>query len=43
MEHNFVCLLRKLRKIVKKKKQFPQVFYYFLGGILVIFTLVPFW
>ena len=31
MEHDSVCLLRKLRKIVKKKKTISPVFYDFLG------------
>ena len=30
MEHNSVCLLRKLRKIVKKKKIFHESFTVFL-------------
>ena len=35
MEHNSVCLLRKLRKIVKKKNNLHEFFTVF-WGILVI-------
>ena len=31
MEHDSVCLLRKLRKIVKKKKKFSTSLLFFLG------------